>query len=272
MASSPRPTKRRRVSSGFISPVTPLSPSAEASDDGRLVERAIKVLRVEADAVANVAELYATDRTAQTGLADAVSTILDVQRNNGKLIVCGVGKSAYIGMKFVATCKSLGVRASFMHACEAVHGDLGDVQDKDVVLLVSFSGKTPELLNLMPHLPEAVPVVALTSHTKSRDCSILAGRKRGILLPAPILEKEEISFGVSAPTTSTTVALAVSDMLGLTIANSLHREKTRDVFRRNHPGGAIGMTHREVEELKNDGVDVSVVELPSPSISAEIED
>ena len=110
--------------------------------------------------------------------------------------------------------------------------------------------------------------MALSSHTVPTECSLLAHREGGILLPAPILEPEEESFGVSAPTTSTTIALAVADMLALSIAEQIHGEEKRPIFKRNHPGGAIGMNHREVEKLKEDGVNVSILELPSPSISA----
>lgn len=85
---------------------------------------------------------------------------------------------------------------------------------------------------------------------------------------------EEESFGVSAPTTSTTVSLAVSDMLALTVAELLYRggrEGKREVFRRNHPGGAIGMSNREMKVVKKADVKVEVLELPSPSISASDE-
>lgn len=205
-----------------------------------------------------------------------MTAILRAQSHGGKLITCGVGKSSYIAMKFTATCKSMGISASFMHACEAAHGDLGDIRSerKDVLLFVSFSGKTPELLNLLPHVAADVTVVAMSSHLEREDCLLLRGRneERGVLLPAPIPVKEEVSFGVSAPTTSTTVALAVADMLALAVADEMHRGNTRDVFLKNHPGGAIGMTHRKVEEVKKAKLDVSIVELPSPTISAESED
>jgi D-arabinose 5-phosphate isomerase GutQ len=170
-------------------------------------------------------------------------------------------------MKFVATCKSLGISSSFMHACEAAHGDLGDVREDDVLLFISYSGKTPELLNLLPHIPLSTRVLALTSRISREDCPLVAGRVDGILLPAPVHALEDDSFGVSAPTTSTTVALAVTDMLALTVADQLHGDTTKQVFKRNHPGGAIGMTHREVEALKEDGINISVLELPSPTIS-----
>lgn len=105
----------------------------------------------------------------------------------------------------------------------------------------------------------------MTSHLKPEACLLLAGREDGILLPAPIHQSEHKSFGVSAPTTSTTVALAIGDMLALTVADKIHAGKSGEVFQRNHPGGAIGMTHKETEKLKHEGEDISVVEQPMPS-------
>ncbi|KAK3082489.1 hypothetical protein LTR53_020316, partial [Teratosphaeriaceae sp. CCFEE 6253] len=92
---------------------------------------------------------------------------------------------------------------------------------------------------------------------------------RGILLPAPIPEREDASFGVSAPTTSTTVALAVADMLALTVAEQMHGKRKGEVFARNHPGGAIGISEREVRKRKRRGEDAAVLKLlPSPEVSA----
>jgi D-arabinose 5-phosphate isomerase GutQ len=110
----------------------------------------------------------------------------------------------------------------------------------DIVLFVSFSGKTAELVTVVGHLPSDVTVMALTAHTDASICPILANRSNGILLPAPIHESEERTFGVSAPTTSTTVAIAIGDMLAITIADVIHQGESSAVFRRNHPGGSIG--------------------------------
>jgi hypothetical protein len=87
----------------------------------------------------------------------------------------------------------------------------------------------------------------MTSHKHPADCLLLRDRPNGILLPAPIHELEEVSFGVCAPTTSTTVAIAVGDMLALTAAEALHQDDTRHVFRKNHPGGAIGAKKPKLE-------------------------
>ena len=116
----------------------------------------------------------------------------------------------------------------------------------DTVLLISFSGRSPELLSLLPHLPSTVPLIALTSHTHPASCPLLALHAplgMGILLPAPIHEDEECSFGVSAPTSSTTVALSLGDALAIATARKLHTatgKSPAEVFRGFHPGGAIG--------------------------------
>jgi D-arabinose 5-phosphate isomerase GutQ len=270
-----RPTKRQRRASNDSLPTPPGSEESDSQIElksSSVLQQATHVLATEAAALARVTELYQTDFEVQQSFTNAISALIKSQEARGKLIVCAVGKSAYIGMKLVATCKSLGISSSFMHACEAAHGDLGDLRPDDVVLFVSFSGKTPELLNLLPHISPSTQLIAISSHCNVSECRLLRGRDTAILLPAPIQESEESSFGVGAPTTSTTVALAVADMLALTLAQQIHgREKKQEVFKRNHPGGAIGMNHREVEELKkkDPAIDVSILELPSPSISGE---
>jgi hypothetical protein len=115
----------------------------------------------------------------------------------------------------------------------------------DTLLLISFSGRTPELLLLLPHIPSTVPVIAITSHMHPDTCPILSfhSSDMGILLPAPIHEDEESSLGVRAPTSSTTVALALGDALAIATARRLHNTPGRgpaEVFKGFHPGGAIG--------------------------------
>ncbi|KAK3707762.1 hypothetical protein LTR37_011939 [Vermiconidia calcicola] len=282
-----RPAKRQRTTSTTTtgSPLTPPATDFDVDSTSTMLGSAIHVLATQAAAVSNISNLYRTSATARQGLVCAVEAVVEAHRNRGKLIVCGVGKSAYIGMKLVATLKSLGVGASFMHACEAAHGDLGDIRPDDVLLFVSYSGRTPELLNVLPHIPAATQVMAMSSHSRAEECPLLltrslqstqclgddGPRNTGILIPTPIPESEESSFGLSAPTTSTTVALAVADMLALTISEQIHdgQQARKAAFRRNHPGGAIGMNHEEVESLKKDGIQVSLLELPSPSISGE---
>ncbi len=264
-----RPRKRQRTHSDSSLPTPPASEYEPDGSSGRLLKRATNVLSTTATALAHVAQTYETNEAVRESLIDAVNAMVKAHHAERKLIVCAVGKSAHIGMKFSATCKSLGIASSFMHACEAAHGDLGDVRSGDVVLFVSFSGRTLELLNILPHLPTSVQLIAISSQIRRENCELLAGREDGILLPAPILQPEEATFGVGAPTTSTTVALAVTDMLALSIADEIHAGSKQQIFKRNHPGGAIGMRHQELQRLKGHDTQVTILELPSPTITAE---
>jgi D-arabinose 5-phosphate isomerase GutQ len=129
----------------------------------------------------------------------------------------------------------------------------------DVVLFISFSGKTAELHLVAKHLPASVTVMAITAHADASSCPLLEKRQpqdlcatisdlakpSAILLPAPIHDSEEATFGVAAPTTSTTVALAIGDMLALTVANQLHQQRAGAIFKKNHPGGTIGAEARK---------------------------
>src|SRR5256714_1190944 len=110
--------------------------------------------------------------------------------------------------------------------------------------MITFSGRTPELQVLLPHIPIHIPLIVLTSHVVPSTCPLVATRENSILLPAPIHEPENVSFGLSAPTSSTTVALALGDALSLSVAERLHTipgRRPADVFRSYHPGGAIGL-------------------------------
>ncbi|KOS20211.1 Arabinose 5-phosphate isomerase GutQ [Escovopsis weberi] len=199
----------------------------------------IHVLKTESAALTNLTRLYEVDDVARRGFDDAVKAITRQASNKGKLVIVGVGKSGHIGKKLVATFQSLGIRAVFLHPTEALHGDLGIVSSNDTLLFVTYSGKTQELLLLLPHLEEALPTILLTSHMRHETCEFMKHRPNTILLPAPIPESETVSFGVAAPSSSTTVALALGDALALTAANDLHASVAA-AFAKNHPGGAIG--------------------------------
>lgn len=115
------------------------------------------------------------------------------------------------------------------------------------MLFITFSGKTAELLSIMPHLPASIPTIVITSHTTNSACQLLQAGFGGFVLPAPIPESEISAFGLSAPTTSTTVALALGDAVALSAARyleSLTGRDAADIFAKNHPGGAIGSSNR----------------------------
>ncbi|KAI1293883.1 SIS domain-containing protein [Xylaria venustula] len=224
-------------------------------DDGSVAKRrvaaAIHVLNTEATALRRLTQLYKTDATAAEGFDAAVDAIVrSCRERRGKLVVTGVGKSGHIGKKLVATFNSLGLPSTFLHPTEALHGDLGTIGDYDAVLFITFSGRTAELLALLPHVDPALPVIVLTAHAQPADCELIRHRPAAILLPAPIHEAETVSFGISAPTTSTTVALALGDALAVVASQELHASVS-SVFARNHPGGAIGAAFSNSKDIKS---------------------
>ncbi|KAI0148697.1 SIS domain-containing protein [Xylariaceae sp. FL1272] len=233
-----------------------------ASLAARRIAGAIHVLNTEATALRCLTQLYKTDATVSAGFNAAVDAIVRQSNERGKLVIIGVGKSGHIGKKLVATFNSLGLQATFLHPTEALHGDLGKISIHDVVLFITFSGKTPELLALLPHIDPALPVVVLTSHAQPTGCELVRQRPGAILLPAPIHEPETVSFGVSAPTTSTTVALALGDALAVVASQEIHGSVS-SVFARNHPGGAIGAAFAKSDSRSIRDIAVPLCDIPS---------
>ncbi|OAC98349.1 hypothetical protein MUCCIDRAFT_150159 [Mucor lusitanicus CBS 277.49] len=177
----------------------------------------------------------------------------------GKVIVTGVGKSGKIGEKIVATMLSTGTCATFLHPVEALHGDLGTVQPNDVVLALSFSGNTEELLMLLPSLKHRnIPVVGLGGNAKSKLARECAAWIDGYV-------KREAG-DIPAPTSSTTLTLALGDALALTLAKL--RTFTTDGFALNHPGGSLG--RRLLLKVKDIIIDSSKVATVNRSTSLDI--
>ncbi|OJD19296.1 hypothetical protein AJ78_00745 [Emergomyces pasteurianus Ep9510] len=265
MTSFPSARKRRRVTTSPSPPIWPQVPKLNGimptlpmtppDPDGPLgspvnclsssIGTAIHVISTERAALAHLERIYLTDKLARENMERAVTTVADIVKSGGKLVVSGVGKSGKIAEKVVATMNSLGVQSTFLHPTEALHGDLGMIRPGDAVLLITFSGKTPELLRLQPYLPATAPLIAITAHVHPDLCPLLAGANYPdpILLAAPVHEHEDISFGLPAPMTSTTVALALGDALALATSRKLYNSPGKgpaDVFKGFHPGGAIG--------------------------------
>ena len=211
---------------------------------------AVHVLGTEATALSHLTRLYETDPVARGGFNSAVEAISRFKGDKGKLVMSGVGKSGHIAKKLVATMNSLKIHATYLHPTEALHGDLGKVGKYDTILLITFSGKTPELLSLLPHFDASLPLIVMTSHTHPSTCEIMKHRPDTILLPAPIHKSETDSFGFSAPTTSTTMALALGDALAVVISNELHLNVAA-VFSQNHPGGAIGQAFKGPQKISD---------------------
>ena len=155
-----------------------------------------------------------------------------IMESGGRLIVSGIGKSAHVAQKIVATMNSTGTPAVFMHAADATHGDLGIIQQHDVVMIISKSGHTPEIKLLASLIGQMdIPLIAMTA---GKD-SYLA-RQADILLYTPI-DREACPFNL-APTTSTLLQMAMGDALAIAILEQRHF--TPEDFARFHPGGTLG--------------------------------
>ncbi len=188
-----------------------------------LLERARAVIRAEADA------LVALEARLGESFLEAVERIAAA---GGRAIVSGVGKSGIVGRKIAATLTSTGTPALFLHPVEGLHGDLGVVGRDDVAILISKSGDSEELHGLIEYLTRlGVPIVAMTGRADSA-----LGRAAAVVLDCSVAE-EACPFDL-APTTSTTVTLALGDALA--VALLLGRDFTREDFARLHPGGALG--------------------------------
>ncbi len=204
---------------------SPRSPKSATRSGGasKIIARGQRVIAVERDALA------ATRDRLDESFAHAVEILRD---STGRVIVSGVGKSGLIGRKIAATFTSTGTPATFLHPADSVHGDLGIVGANDVAILISKSGESDELGPLIDQLKRlGVRLIAMTGDKKSA-----LSRHADVTLDASVAE--EACPHDLAPTTSTTVALALGDALAV----ALLEEKGfgREDFARLHPGGAIG--------------------------------
>ncbi len=190
-------------------------------------------------------EARALDALAESLGADFETACRLILESKGKLIVAGLGKSGHIGRKIAATFASTGTTATFLHLAEAIHGDLGIADSGDVALLISQSGQTAELQPVIDHFDAiGVPIIAITGN---------AGSMLGLAAAAALVLPHwaEVGPEAVAPTTSTTMTLALGDALAMTVM----REKgfTRTDFGRIHPGGTLGLRLRPVKRLMHGG-------------------
>lgn len=190
---------------------------------GSIRDSARRIIRKEAEAIAGL-DVFINEQFVR-----AVETIA---ASKGRLVVSGVGKSAIIAQKIVATLNSTGTPAAFMHAGDAIHGDLGMVGENDVVMLISKSGESPEIKLLIPLLSRGEnTLIGLAGN----DQSLLA-KKADIFLNSSV--PEEACVHNLAPTSSTTAQMVMGDALAITLME-LKGFSTED-FARFHPGGTLG--------------------------------
>jgi arabinose-5-phosphate isomerase len=181
----------------------------------------------------------------------------------GKLIVSGLGKSGHVARKIAATFASTGTTATFLHLAEAMHGDLGMASKGDVALLISQSGETAELEPVIDHFQQAaIPIVGITGNPVSMLANAAAA---ALILP----HWREVGPESVAPTSSTTMTLALGDALAMTVM----RQKgfTRSDFGRLHPGGSLGARLKPVRRLMHSGDGVPLTRADSSMHDSVVE-
>ena len=216
------------------------------------IRDAREVLKIEAESILRLRERIGGSFAKAVGI---------ISRSKGRVIVTGIGKSGLIGKKIVATLTSTGTQALFLHPVEGIHGDLGIVTKKDVVIAISNSGETNELnmiISAIRHI--GTPIIALTgdiSSTLSRSCDVVIDVG---------VEKEACPFGL-APTSSTTAALAMGDALAVALIKKKNFRESD--FYKFHPGGNLGLRLRAtVKEVMITGTLIPMVQAGAPVLAA----
>ncbi|OOY23030.1 D-arabinose 5-phosphate [Thioclava sediminum] len=200
-----------------------------------------------------VAGLEALAASLDGEFSRAVAMIL---KTEGRVIVSGMGKSGHIGRKIAATLASTGTPAHFVHPAEASHGDLGMVTRHDLALVLSNSGETPELADLIAHTRRfQIPLIGVASRP---DSTLLRQADLALVLPKA---EEACGTGV-VPTTSTTMTLALGDALAVALME--HREFTAEHFRTFHPGGKLGARLSKVSDLMHRDMPLVAEDTPMP--------
>ncbi len=214
--------------------------------DNASVRRAKKVLTAARSALARLGG-------ATKELRQSAELILG---SKGDIIITGIGKSGFVGQKIAATLTSLGYRANFLHPVEAAHGDIGVLSKGDVLIALSFSGESKEVVRIVAYAKKnfGVPVIALT---KSRRSSL--GALADVAVEIKITG--EGSPNDMAPMASTTATLVLGDMLSAMLVNDSFRE---DHFARLHPGGALGLRSKKVKEFMKVGKALPLVREDEP--------
>lgn len=218
------------------------------------VDTARRVIRTEADALA------ALEASLDDSFAGAVDLILQA---TGRVIVSGMGKSGHIARKIAATLASTGTPAHFVHPAEASHGDLGMMAQGDVALVLSNSGETPELSDLVAYTRRfRIPLIGVASR---RESTLLKQSDIALVLP-----KAPEACGVDiVPTSSTTMTLALGDALAIALME--HRQFTPEHFREFHPGGKLGARLSKVEDLMHSGTAMPIVPQDAPMADTLLE-
>ena len=219
----------------------------------KIIESAQKALRDEIEGLSLLKEFFNSD------FEKAVDAIFN---SKGKVVVTGVGKSGHIGRKISATLSSTGTPSYFIHPTEASHGDMGMIEEKDIILAISWSGETTELGNIVKYaLENKIKLIGLSSNKESH-----LAKSSNIALNIPMVE-EACPNGL-APTTSTTMQLVIGDAIAISLLNI--RDFNKDNFRSLHPGGQLGAALAVVKDVMHSGESLPTIDIGSPMSEALI--
>ena len=216
-----------------------------------IVSEVQRVLEIEAHAILKCATRL-SEKLPASELHSALNYFQRTLQKGGKIVVTGVGKSGKVGQKIAATLSSTGSLAVFLHPTEGMHGDLGLLRQEDVVLALSYTGNTEEIVRLVPWIKkQGIPVIAICGYAQSK-----LAKACDVWIDASV-EQEACPHNL-APTASTTLALAIGDALALTLMQL--RGFNSDAFSINHPGGSIGnRLSLKVKDLMKSGDAVGLV-------------
>ena len=218
------------------------------------LDTARRVIRIETEALASL----------EAGLDDSFSNAVELMlKATGRVIVSGMGKSGHIARKIAATLASTGTPAHFVHPAEASHGDLGMMGEGDVVIVLSNSGETPELADVIAYTRRfSIPMIGVASNPNS---TLLRQSDVALVLPRA---EEACGTGI-VPTSSTTMTLALGDALAVALME--HRAFTPERFREFHPGGKLGAQLSKVSDLMHSGAAMPLVTEDTPMPEALLE-
>lgn len=225
--------------------VEPFRPKAQAAQGDLAAAR--RVLSYAGEALADLAAQLDGAFTRAVDVLDAVK---------GRVIVSGMGKSGHVARKIAATLSSTGTPAQFVHPAEASHGDLGMLTREDALLMLSYSGETDELSNIIDYAKRfGIPLIGMAGNAQS---TLLTSADVALVLPKA---KEACPMGL-APTTSTTLMLALGDALAVALME--RKGFTADHYRELHPGGALGRRLIRVQDIMHAKTELPLVTPDSP--------
>jgi arabinose-5-phosphate isomerase len=218
------------------------NPKRKEIDANEILRQARRILDIEAEAL----------RECSMNLGqDFVDSVELIHRSGGRLILTGVGKSGVVAQKIASTMRSVGIPAAFMHPVEAFHGDLGMVIPRDVVIMLSNSGETTEMVNLVPYVKRlGGSVIVMTGNSDST-----LGRVADQVMDSSV-RREACPLNL-APTASTAVMMGLGDALAIAVA--VMQGFDEEIYKRYHPGGALGFRLQTVGDLMHTGDELPII-------------